>query len=79
MLTALVLVCSLAATPDLRDCNEANAVDVMRVPDTFASPALCFMQGQAYVAQTVLGRELGEGNQVKVVCTPAKRLAQRAG
>lgn len=61
MLTALVLVCSLAATPDLRDCNETNAVDVMRVPDTFGSPALCFMQGQAYVAQTVLGREPRRG------------------
>ncbi|MBX6367641.1 MAG: hypothetical protein IRZ04_06645 [Rhodospirillales bacterium] len=79
MLTALVLVCSLAATPDLRDCNEANAVDVMRVPDEFSNPAFCFMQGQAYVAQTVLGRELGEGNQLKVVCAPSKKLAQRAG
>lgn len=79
MLTALVLVCSLAATPDLRDCNETNAVDVMRVPDEYGSPAFCFMQGQAYLAQTVLGRELGENNRVKVVCAPSKKLAQRAG
>ena len=32
MLTALVLICSISVTPDIRDCNRMNAVDVMRVP-----------------------------------------------
>ena len=32
MLTALVLICSVAVTPDLRDCSRSNAVAVMRVP-----------------------------------------------
>jgi hypothetical protein len=68
MLTALVLVCSILATPDLASCNRENAVDVMRVPDSFGSPVTCFMQGQAYLAQTELGRDLTENERVKVVC-----------
>jgi len=70
MLTALVLVCSLALTPDLADCNHKNALDVMRVPAEFASPVTCFMQGQAYLAETAIGRRLTEDHSVKIICTP---------
>jgi hypothetical protein len=77
MLTALVLVCSLAATPDLRQCSERNAVDVLRVPDEYGSPAACFMHGQAFLAQTELGRQLAPDESFKVVCTPTHRLAER--
>ena len=77
MLTALVLVCSLAATPDLRTCNDRNAVDVVRVPEEFGTPAACFMHGQAYLAQTEFGRQLAEGETLKVICTPTHRLADR--
>lgn len=63
MLTALVLICSLAATPDLSDCTRANATAVMRLPAEFASPVTCLMHGQAY-----LGEELGENDRVKIVC-----------
>ena len=76
MLTALVLVCSLAATPDLAACNRENALDVMRVPEKFASPITCAMQGQAYVAPTAIGRNLTKGESVKVVCTPAATVEQ---
>jgi hypothetical protein len=72
MLTALVLVCSLAATPDLAACNRDNAVDVMRVPEEFGNPATCFMNGQAYLAQTEIGRQLGADDRVKVICMPSK-------
>jgi hypothetical protein len=68
MLTALILICSLATTPDLRSCSRDNAVDALQVPEAFASPALCFMRGQAYLADTSLGRELTENERVKVVC-----------
>jgi len=68
MLTALVLICSVVTTPDLHDCTRTNAIAVMRVPEEFANPATCFMHGQAYVAQTSLGEELGENDRVKVVC-----------
>ena len=71
MLTALVLVCSLAATPDLATCNRDNAVDVMRVPEQFASPVTCAMNGQAYVAQTAMGRNLTNKDTVKVICLPS--------
>jgi len=68
MLTALVLICSMAVTPDLRDCSRANATTVMRVPAEFANPATCFMHGQAYLAETSIGQELGQDDRVKIVC-----------
>jgi hypothetical protein len=68
MLTALVLICSVAVTPDLRDCSRANAATVMRVPAEFGNPATCFMHAQAYLAETSIGQELGSGDRVKVVC-----------
>jgi hypothetical protein len=78
MLTALVLVCSLAATPDLRACNQDNAVQVLKVPEEFANPATCFMHGQAYLADTELGRQLGDDDRVKVVCARSSKVAARA-
>ena len=68
MLTALVLVCSIAATPNLRDCDASNARMIMRVPEAYTSPAACAMQGQAHVAETAIGRSLGSDDRVKVVC-----------
>ena len=68
MLTALILICSLQTTPDIRSCTRDNAVDAMRVPESFTHPAMCFMHGQAYLADTSLGRDLTENERVKVVC-----------
>lgn len=68
MLTALILICSLTSTPDLRDCSRANAVDILITPVAFANPATCFMHGQAYLAETSIGRDLAENERVKIVC-----------
>jgi len=68
MLTAMILICSLEATPELQACNRDTAVDAMRVPELFANPATCFMHGQAYLAETSLGRDLGGNERVKIVC-----------
>ena len=70
MLTALVLVCSLSLTPDLADCNHKNALDVMRVPEAFANPVMCYVQGQAYLAETAIGRRLTKEHAVKIICMP---------
>jgi len=70
MLTALVLVCSLAVTPDLANCNHKNALDMMRVPEEFSNPVVCAMQGQAYLAQTAIGRNLTKDESVKIICMP---------
>ena len=78
MLTALVLVCSLALTPDLRECDQTNARDVLRVPEEFASPAACFMHGQAYLASIELGRELAADERVKVSCSQSAKVVARA-
>ncbi len=74
MLTALILVCSLAATPDLSSCTRANAIDIVRVPDQFGNPASCFMRGQAYLADTSVGRDLTGDERLKVVCSPSTRV-----
>jgi hypothetical protein len=68
MLTALVLICSATVTPDLRDCTRANARAVMRLPAEFGNPATCFIHGQAYLANTSIGQELGDQDRVKIVC-----------
>jgi hypothetical protein len=68
MLTALVLICSIAVTPDLRDCTRDNATAVMRLPAESGNPATCFMLGQAFLAQSSIGQELGDSDRVKVVC-----------
>jgi hypothetical protein len=70
MLTALVLICSATVTPDVHDCTRANATAVIRVPARFGNPAACFLYGQAYLAETSIGKELGDSEHVKVVCAP---------
>jgi hypothetical protein len=74
MLTALILICSAIVTPDVRDCSRDNATAVLRVPAKFANPATCFMHGQAYLAETSIGQELGSSEQVKVVCAPSEMI-----
>ena len=69
MLNALVLICSLAITPELASCDSNNAVDVIRVPARFGNPATCFLHAQAYLAETAFGRELGPDQRVKAVCS----------
>jgi hypothetical protein len=75
MLSAMILVCSLASVPNLASCTEANATQVIRDPETFASPVTCYVHGQAYVAQTELGRDLGDSDFVKVVCARSRAAA----
>jgi hypothetical protein len=73
MLTALVLICSMAVTPDLATCDRDNAVNVLVVPAEFGNPATCFMHGQAYLGETSIGQELTENERVKIVCMPSQR------
>jgi hypothetical protein len=68
MLTALILICAIESTPDLQSCTRDTAVDAILVPEAFANPAMCFMRGQAYLADTSLGRDLRDNERVKVVC-----------
>jgi hypothetical protein len=72
MLTALVLVCSLASVSDLSACTRDNALEVLRVPATFASPVTCLMHGQAYLADTSIGRDLAQNEAVKIICVRSK-------
>ena len=74
VLTALVLICSILATPELRDCDENNARVVMLVPGEFVSPVTCAMHGQAYLAETAMGRDLSKTDRIKVVCRPSRSI-----
>src|SRR5262245_29488599 len=69
MLTALILVCSLAGVSS--DCSRDNALDVLYVPATFDSPVTCMMHAQAYVAESSIGRDLPQNEAVKVICASA--------
>jgi hypothetical protein len=44
----------------------------MYVPEQFANPATCFMHGQAYLAETAIGRDMTPDERVKVVCVHNK-------
>jgi hypothetical protein len=72
MLTALVLICSMTATPDLSDCTRDNALDVMRVPTEFANPITCFLHGQAFLAETSIAQDLRETDRIKIVCAHSR-------
>ena len=79
MFTTLVLICSLAITPDLRECNRTNAVHVVQVPEQYSMPGSCFMHGQAYVAGTSIGQQLGDNESVKVLCIKGTIQAKNVG
>ena len=68
MLSAMILICSLANTPNLADCSRTNAIDVVWVPETFTNPVTCFMHGQAYIAGTSIGQNLSRDERVRVLC-----------
>jgi hypothetical protein len=74
MLTALILICSLASVSDAGACTEDNALAVLRSPEAFANPVTCFMHGQAYLANTAMGRDLNADEVVKsIVCAKQDR------
>ena len=79
MFTTLVLICSLSITPDLRECNRQNAVHVVQVPEQYSMPGSCFMHGQAYVAGTSIGQQIGENESVKVLCIKGTAHAMNVG
>ena len=66
MLSALILVCALGDP----SCTEQTAREVLRDPELFASPVTCFVRGQTFLAETALGRDLGAGEVVRVLCLP---------
>ncbi len=78
MLTALVLICSTALTPDLGTCSRENALNVIRVPTEFNSPVACLMRGQAYIAETEIGQELTADERVKLICSRSQRVGDLA-
>jgi hypothetical protein len=52
----LMLVCSLARTPDAADCNESTAVDVMKEKRDFSSAHSCYVYA-VYKTQPLLEKD----------------------
>jgi hypothetical protein len=67
MLHAVILICALG-----QPCTPDSATDMIRTPVTSALPAMCFMQGQAYLAQTEIGRSLEPNQQILISCQRGK-------
>jgi hypothetical protein len=68
VLTAVILICSAAVTPDFGECTRKNAAVEMRVPAEFANPITCLMHAQAYLAETSIGQDLSSNDRVKIMC-----------
>jgi hypothetical protein len=66
MMTALVLICSLAKTPLAMDCGTDNAVDVLKVPGEYSSLVTCFTRAQAFIGESRY--ELAVDHYLKVAC-----------
>ena len=79
MLTALILICSLAITPELRSCDRNNALHVLQVPEQFGTIVTWMMHGQAYLAGTSIGQEIKSDEQVKVLCIRSGNQIGRVG
>ncbi|PWB61110.1 MAG: hypothetical protein C3F17_13365 [Bradyrhizobiaceae bacterium] len=79
MLTAIVLVCSLSITPELRECTRDNATTVVQVPEEFMLPAQCMMRGEAFLAGLSVGQNLAQDERVKVMCVRHEMLNRRVG
>jgi hypothetical protein len=75
VLTAIILICSAAVTPELAECTRKNATAEMRVPAESGNPVTCLMHGQAYLAGTFLGQELGSDDRVKIICVRTEAAA----
>lgn len=72
MLSALVLICSVAVAPSATDCTRENAGVVMRLPAGSGDPTTCLMQAQSLLAQTTIGHELAETDRVKILCRKSR-------
>lgn len=68
MLTAIILVCSIAVTPNLRACDVTNARIVMYAPELYDNTVACAHAGQTYLAGTAVGQSLAPTDRIKVVC-----------
>ena len=75
MLIALILICSTTIDSDLATCTRQNAATLIRVPSECGTPTTCFMNAQAYLAQTSLGRELSPDDRVKIICVHSGAIA----
>lgn len=65
MFKVLILVCSVALSPD--QCQADTAVAVIDGPEA-PNEVMCGLNGQAYLANTALA-ERREGEYVKVTCS----------
>jgi hypothetical protein len=77
MLKMLILICAVGTAP--ADCRPQSALDVISGPDV-ASPVMCGLHGQAYVAETALANRRHDDEYLKIVCVkPSAKAALMTG
>lgn len=77
MLKMLILVCAVGIAP--ADCRPQSALDVISGPDV-ASPVMCGLHGQAYIAETALANRRHDDEYLKIVCVkPSAKAALMTG
>ena len=70
MLYATILVCSLATTPDVSNCDMTSALRYEKAPEGAMLPLQCFQYGTAWYAGEVLPlRPMHSGEYMRVVCS----------
>jgi hypothetical protein len=65
MLKMLILVCAVGIAP--ADCRPQSALDIISGPDV-ASPVMCGLHGQAYIAETALAKRRHDDEYLKIIC-----------
>jgi hypothetical protein len=70
MLYALVLVCSMANTPEYANCDMTSALYYERAPQGAMLPLGCLKLGEAYYAEEIEPRRPTKENEYhRVVCS----------
>lgn len=70
MLYALILVCSIAATPDVSNCDMTTALHYERAPEGSPLPLMCYKFGEQFYATTIEpSRPTKAGEYHRVVCS----------
>ena len=68
MLEALILVCSFSMPADIRNCNDDNAIYVMRLDVGGINPSSCARDVEAFVAGSSLVDALTARERLKIIC-----------
>lgn len=68
--TALILVCSKALTPDVAQCTQETAIQLVGLPGPFASLAECRRMAQQVGVPSLPQVVTNSEDYIRVLCVP---------